>query len=89
MNNTVFNFSIVISVLIATLFLPGPQASYSATIDPSFKFSTIETEHFVIHFHQGLDGIARKTAVLSEEMHIKLSSTLQGSTNEKNSNCFA
>ena len=74
---------LIASLLLAGLFLLRPLPSYSATIDPSFKFSTIETEHFVIHFHQGLDEIAGKAALISEGMHGKLSSTFQWSPNEK------
>lgn len=44
----------------------------AANIDTSFKFSTIETEHFLIHFHQGLDDLARKTVVIAEEIHSPL-----------------
>jgi Tol biopolymer transport system component len=74
---------LTVSILLAGLFLMGPLPSYAATIDPSFKFSTMETEHFVIHFHQGLDEIARKAALISEGMHNKLSSTFQWSPKEK------
>lgn len=44
----------------------------AASIDTSFKFSTIETEHFLVHFHQGLDDLARKTVVIAEEIHSPL-----------------
>ncbi|HBG07599.1 MAG: peptidase S9 [Geobacteraceae bacterium GWC2_58_44] len=46
--------------------------SHAAQFDTSFKFSTIETPNFSIHFHQGLEGVARKTAVIAEEVHGKL-----------------
>ncbi|MBI4683023.1 MAG: PD40 domain-containing protein [Nitrospirae bacterium] len=84
MNKSIVKFYILsIHLLVAGMFLLNPQLLYSATIDPSFKFSTIETEHFVIHFHQGLDGIADKAASISEDMHNKLSSVFQWSPDEK------
>jgi len=70
-------------LLFAGPILLEPPLSYSATIDPSFTFSTIETEHFLVHFHQGLDEIAGKAALISENMHDKLSSTFQWSPREK------
>ncbi len=54
-----------------------PFSAVSAVIDPSFRFSTIETERFTIHFHQGLDEVANKAALISEEAHSKLSSAFQ------------
>lgn len=32
-------------------------------------WQTIETEHFNIHFHQGLDEIAKKSAIISEQVY--------------------
>ncbi|MEW6600919.1 MAG: BamA/TamA family outer membrane protein [Nitrospirota bacterium] len=75
--------ALFISLLFAGLFLLKPLTSHSATIDPSFKFTTIETEHFVIHFHQGLTDIANKTALISERIHGSLSSTFRWSPKEK------
>ncbi|MBI5665498.1 MAG: PD40 domain-containing protein [Nitrospirae bacterium] len=75
--------TLVMSVLIAGPFILKPLPSYSATIDPSFRFSTIETEHFVIHFHQGLDEIAGKAALFSEKMHGKLSPVFQWAPRER------
>jgi hypothetical protein len=46
--------------------------SHAARLDTSFVFSTIETPHFSIHFHQGLEAVAQKAAVIAEEAHDKL-----------------
>ncbi|MGE5894598.1 MAG: hypothetical protein ACM34I_11130 [bacterium] len=40
----------------------------SAMIDPSFRFSTIETEHFSIHYHQGTEEIAGRVATFAEDI---------------------
>ena len=61
--------SIFISVI---LLLCISSVSHAARLDTSFVFSTIETPNFSIHFHQGLEGIARRAAVIAEEVHGKL-----------------
>ncbi len=60
-----------------------PVASYSATFDPSFKFMTLETEHFRVYYHQGLEQIGSRAAVTAEEVHKKLSALLQWDPEEK------
>ena len=48
------------------------SAAHAARLDTSFVFSSIETPHFSIHYHQGLEGVARKAALIAEEVHGKL-----------------
>ncbi len=72
-----------ISLFISTWILMTPSAVTSATIDSSLRFSTIETDHFVIHFHQGLNDIARRAAFISEDVHRKLSPELKWTPTEK------
>ncbi len=55
----------------------------AAQIDPSFKFSTIETEHFLIHYHQGLEKLAHKSTGMAEEIHNLLTSTFSWTPVEK------
>lgn len=55
----------------------------AAGIDPSFKFSTIETEHFAVHYHQGLEETGKKAAAEAEELHSSLSKDLLWSPGEK------
>ena len=54
------------------LLLCVASLSQAAKFDTSFTYSTVETEHFSIHYHQGLEQAAQKTAVLAEEVHGKL-----------------
>ena len=56
---------------------------HAANIDTSFKFSTIETEHFSIHFHQGLDETAQKTANIVEDLHSLLVSRFKWEPKER------
>lgn len=64
-------------ILILVLFILLPKIVTAAMFDPSFNFSTIETKHFNIHYHQGLENIAKRAATISEEIHGKLTKLLQ------------
>ncbi|MBJ6723508.1 BamA/TamA family outer membrane protein [Geomesophilobacter sediminis] len=61
--------SVVLAIL---LVLSAASLSFAAVMDTSFKFSTIETSHFSIHFHQGLEPAARKVAATAEGIHPKM-----------------
>ena len=43
-----------------------------AKFDPSFTWTTLETPHFFIHYHQGEEEIAKRTAVIAEDVHDRL-----------------
>jgi Tol biopolymer transport system component len=48
-------------------------SSFAATwLDPSFKWKTLETPHFSIHFYEGEEQTARRLAPIAEEIHNKL-----------------
>lgn len=55
----------------------------AGVMDSSFKFSTIETEHFYLHYHQGLDKIASLASLISEEAHRELTSVFKWKPLEK------
>lgn len=57
---------VVATVLVSFLFTAAAPA---ATYPPSYRWRTITTEHFYIHYHTGLDDIARRTSVMAEEIH--------------------
>lgn len=56
-------FLVVISIFAAAATAMG------ARFDTSFRFMTVETPHFAIHYHQGLEEAARKTARYAEEAY--------------------
>jgi Tol biopolymer transport system component len=58
--------------LVVILLLCFASSAIAAHLDTSFVFATIETDHFSIHFHQGLEPVARKAAVIAEDVHAKL-----------------
>ena len=49
------------------LLLAAPVRA-STLFDPAFRFRTIRTPHFVIHFHQGEDRLAGRLAVVAEQV---------------------
>ncbi len=49
------------------------ELTASLMFDPDLRWYTITTEHFRIHFHQGIEGPARKLAEISENVHRRLS----------------
>jgi Tol biopolymer transport system component len=58
-------------VLVCSLLLL--QASFaSAKFDPAFTWTTLETQHFFIHYHQGEEEIAKRAAVIAEDVHDRL-----------------
>ena len=57
----------IIALTLLSIFQYRP--SIAANIDTSFRFSTIETEHFSIHFHQGIEELAQKAAIIAEGVH--------------------
>ncbi len=48
------------------------QSVSTLTVDPRLRWRSIKTEHFWVHYHQGLEGMAQKTAKLAEVIHAKL-----------------
>lgn len=65
------------------LLLCLSTVSHAARLDTSFTFSTIETPNFSIHYHQGLEAVARKAAVIAEEAHVKLTREFSWQPSEK------
>ena len=65
------------------LLLCLSSVSHAARLDTSFTFSTIETPNFSIHFHQGLEAVARKAAVIAEDVHGKLTREFSWLPSEK------
>jgi Tol biopolymer transport system component len=59
-------FSIVILLIITG------ASPVLAKFDPSFVWTTLETPHFLIHYHQGGEEIAKRAAVIAEDVHARL-----------------
>ncbi|GFO69130.1 hypothetical protein GMLC_27090 [Geomonas limicola] len=64
--------SSVIAVLAALVLVCLASVSHAAHLDTSFVFSTIETPNFSVHYHQGLEPVAKKAARIAEEVRNSL-----------------
>ena len=60
------------ALILGTVLFALPFPSPCSTFDPSFRFRTVETEHFSIHFHQGLGSVAETFADMAEEVHRRM-----------------
>ncbi len=54
------------------LLVVVPQADAASEYPPQFRWQTITTEHFHIHFHQGEEALARRAAAIAERAHTRL-----------------
>jgi len=59
----------ILSVCVIILF---SASLASAKFDPAFTWTTLETQHFEIHYHQGEEEIASRAAVIAEDVHDRL-----------------
>ncbi|MCK9420546.1 MAG: BamA/TamA family outer membrane protein [Nitrospirae bacterium] len=64
----------IIILCLAFLFYAG---SAFAKFDPAFTWTTLETPHFSIHYHQGEEELAKRTAVIAEDVHARLVPRIQ------------
>jgi hypothetical protein len=71
------------ALLLLLFVLVLSSSPCAADIDPSFEFSTLETEHFRIHYHQGLKWLAEQAARMAEEAHCLLTSAFGWSPSGK------
>jgi hypothetical protein len=62
---------IAYAVLLFNVFMDIPSPSF-ATFDPSVPWTTRETPHFSLHYHQGGEEIARRPAQIAEDVHARL-----------------
>ena len=60
----------------AALLLLGVADGLAARYDPAFRFRTIATPHFRIHYHQGEQAQARRLAIVAERVHDDLTRRL-------------
>jgi hypothetical protein len=44
----------------------------AAMTDPSFSWMTLTSPHFLVHYHQGEEALARRAVVLAEDVHRRL-----------------
>lgn len=64
----------VAMLLVAVLSLTATRSATAG--DPTLGWRTIETEHFIIHYHEPLGPMARRTALYCEQAHAVLAPLL-------------
>lgn len=65
--------------LLLLLYLPAGNA----ITDPSFSWMTLTSPHFLIHYHQGEEALARRTVVLAEDVHHRLVPRMKSQPRER------
>ena len=63
-------------LLIFFLTFLGAPAPGEARLDPRLQWSTLETPHFLILFHDGGEELAGRAAIIAEEAHQRLAPDL-------------
>ena len=71
----------ILFVFLAAAILSG--TAHAAVYDPGFRFRTMETPRFSIHYHQGLDNVAARVARIAETVHGKMVDAFRWSPMEK------
>lgn len=64
--------------LCAVQALLARPAAAIGLVDPRYQFQQIRTAHFVIYFHQGEDGLARRLASFAEAVRDEVAASLGG-----------
>lgn len=59
---------IIVSALLYTALLAQSTWMWSGRVHPELKWTTLSTEHFNVHYHQGIEKIARRGASIAEQV---------------------
>ncbi len=60
--------SALLGLMLVVIVGAVPQTA-AALDDPALNYHTITTDHFYVHYYDGLEGLARRTAIAAEESH--------------------
>ena len=58
------------------LLAVSPLTGAAQPYDPGYRWQTIETPHFQVHYHQGLEALAQRAAREAERAHARLAPLL-------------
>ncbi|MBN2400864.1 MAG: PD40 domain-containing protein [Spirochaetes bacterium] len=65
-------------IILIIIFLQISANLFSAVLfDPQLKWRSIKTEHFWIHYHQGIEEEAVKLSAIAEKVHKRLSPVIK------------
>lgn len=68
-------------LLAAALLVPA--AATAQPYDPAFRWRTVDTEHFQVHFHEGEEALAQRVAGAAERAHARLVPLLRFAPRER------
>src|SRR6185436_10048358 len=64
--------SFLASALVPFLVLSSSgRGAEAASFPPSYRFLSLRTEHATVHFHQGLEAMARQAASLADDIVLR------------------
>ena len=83
-----FRLLLIILILArASSLLSVTMFGYTLKLDSSLTWKSIKTEHFWIHYHQGLEKAAFSLALIAEETHKRLSKDIGWEQIRNNPEC--
>lgn len=59
-------------VCLVIIFLFVTEAKAALTHDPQLTWKSLHSEHFIVHFHDNEEALARKTVAIAERVHQRL-----------------
>lgn len=71
-----------VPTIVAFVLLLSFSPSF-AKFDPAFTWTTLETPHFYIHYHQSGEGVARHAAQVAEDVHARLAPRIKWEPKQK------
>lgn len=66
-------------LLLLLFWLPAAHAK----TDPSFTWMTLTSPHFLVHYHQGEEELAKRVVILAEDAHAKLVMRIRSAPSER------
>ncbi|HZA35389.1 MAG TPA: hypothetical protein VE505_10700, partial [Vicinamibacterales bacterium] len=69
--------TLAVTVLAACVFASAMPAAAATRYDPSLRFRSVTTPHFVIHYHQGEETLALRLSLIAERVHTDLTARMQ------------
>ncbi|HEY0144218.1 MAG TPA: hypothetical protein VGF48_25255, partial [Thermoanaerobaculia bacterium] len=70
-------------ILLLLVALVATFAHAASEYPPRYRWQTITTPHFFVHFHQGEEELARRAAGLAEEIHARITPLMRYEPRER------
>ncbi|HEX8253943.1 MAG TPA: hypothetical protein VF846_12410 [Thermoanaerobaculia bacterium] len=59
-------------LVLAFLLVAASTARAASEYPPHYQWQTLESAHFLVHFHQGEEELAQRAAAIAEDVHVRL-----------------